>query len=203
MGFRLSDLPTGIREQATEQYARELAVLPRPEPVDRMVPAPDPQNVEHGRKAREKGAKFESDVDKAVKAMRSLGIADLAWDRPAVCIVRGDRNPTTGKRPVKDAYHTAKGAVDLSGTLAGGRAVRVELKACREQRMSLARYMTPGEREALDRYVALGALAFLLVRFDVDPAHWYLVPWAETRGRASVGPEERWRCRTTLFLEGV
>ncbi len=50
MRFRLSDLPPGIREQATEQYARELAVLPRPEPVDRMVPAPDPQNVEHGRK---------------------------------------------------------------------------------------------------------------------------------------------------------
>lgn len=209
MGVRLSDLPDSVRVAASEEYARQLAQEARRLDAaafahlpDSPAWTPDPEAVTRGRANSRKGRDFEASVDSAVDGMRLAGIASLHWNNERWRIVR-ERVPGQKQPRIVAATPIEKGAADLLGVVRGGRAVIVELKTCSDPRMNVRQHVTPGEREALDGYVAMDGLAFLLVCFDRDdPLRWHRYEWREVRERTAVEADEG-SVVDTLFLADV
>lgn len=148
-------------------------------------------------KAPNIGADVEKLAEDAADQMRNAGIADLTRNYAGV------RGRMDGKQ--FRGRWIAKGTTDFEGIIAGDPPifVRVEIKATTHPTlpMSAAFGGRQHEVDALDRTIAWGARAYLLVVFKGDSSKWYLFPWEILRDVQQVG--DRGHCRATWRVRTV
>ena len=156
------------------------------------------------------GNDLEGWLDDQHEAARALRLADLEHQNPAVRVLRHlDAARFEGQ-------WRARSGPDYRGTLRGGRSVTVEAKNAGRDRLKLVDDGSPHydgvkqhQADALNRALALGGVALLVVRFrrraqgrDVETT--YAVPWDAVCGMASIGPDDvrPWACSPRgVYLE--
>ena len=156
------------------------------------------------------GNDLETWLDDQHEAARALRLADLEHQHPAVRVLRH----IDGAR--FEGQWRSRSGPDYRGVLRGGRAVAVEAKNAGPDRLKLVDDGSPRfdgvkqhQADALNRALALGGVALLVVRFrrraggrDVETT--YAVPWDEICGLESIGPDDvrPWACSSRgIYLE--
>lgn len=148
---------------------------------------------------KDPAAQYRGTLNKALGARFEGRIADslLFYERSGEASVEKTPEPM---RPTKNlgggkfiAYYEKPAQPDYKGVIRGGRAVAFEAKYTTTGRMEQDRITEP-QAERLDKYLALGAYAFVLVGFGDDAV--YRIPWSiwkdmkEIVGRKYVTPDD-------------
>lgn len=155
------------------------------------------------------GNDLEEWLDEQHELARTIGLADLEHTHPPVAVIA-----QLGGGEFHGKWR-AKGGPDYRGIFKGGTAIAVEAKNAGRHRLPLVDEGKPrftGVRRhqaaALNRCVALGGVALLVVRFrrradcrDVDTT--YALPWEHVSHLESIGPDDvaSWAVGRGLYLE--
>lgn len=146
------------------------------------------ENIRRGHRNQENGAAFEKMLSQLFAHMATAGLARIA-KVPEPLRVLGP-----GEKGIWRAIYIRGAAmVDYQGALMGGRAVYLEAKYTKAEKMEQDR-VAERQAEALDLYAALGASCGVLVTFRLGSTG--LVPWAAWRrmkeifGRKYLKPED-------------
>lgn len=125
-----------------------------------------------GARAKAQGQAFEDLLSRSFEALATQG-------RAVICKTPEPMRPV---RRLRDgqyiAVFAAKAQVDFSGTLAGGRAVRIEAKYTTADRIEVGRIQARQAAD-LDAHTAMGALCLVVVGFSAGDV--FAVPWTEWR----------------------
>lgn len=131
------------------------------------------ENIRKGHRNQENGAAFEKMLSQLFHIMEDCGFAKIA-KIPEPLRVLGPAE----KGVWRAIYIRAAAMVDYQGTLIGGRAVYLEAKYTRSEKMEQDR-VAERQAEAMDKYAALGASCGVIVSFGTRCCG--VVPWAAWR----------------------
>lgn len=155
-------------------------------------------NIRKGHRNQENGAAFEKMLSQMFHILEELKLAKVS-KIPEPLRVLGPLE----KGIWRAIYIRAAAAVDYRGTLIGGRAVYLEAKYTRAEKMEQDR-VAERQAEAMDRYAALGASCGVIVSFG--SRYNGVVPWAAWRemkevfGRKYIRAEDLERMKWTFLL---
>ena len=131
------------------------------------------ENIRRGHRNQESGAWFEKSLSQTFHIMEEAKLAKIT-KIPEPLRVLGPAE----KGVWRAIYIRAAAMVDYQGTLIGGRAVYLEAKYTRAEKMEQDR-VAERQAEALDKYAALGASCGVIVSFGVSGCG--VVPWVAWR----------------------
>lgn len=131
------------------------------------------ENIRKGHRNQENGAAFEKMLSQMFHVLEEAQLAKIA-KIPEPLRVLGPAE----KGVWRAIYIRAAAMVDYQGTLIGGRAVYLEAKYTRSEKMEQDR-VAERQAEAMDKYAALGASCGVIVSFGTRCCG--VVPWAAWR----------------------
>lgn len=171
-----------------------------------MTQSKDIYRQMRGALAHARGKQFEERLDVAFEYYRAHGLADIQKTPEPMRVVK---NLGNGKFV---AFFEKKAQADYSGVLAGGRAIAMEAKSTKADRIEQGR-VTPEQGNFLELHQSMGALCFVLA--ELSGGNVYRLPWVVWRdmkdifGRKSVTEEDLAEFRVPrkglcpLVLEGL
>lgn len=136
------------------------------------------ENQRRGHRNQENGAAFEKMLSQMFQTMEMMQLAKIS-KVPEPLRVLGPAE----KGVWRAIFIRTAVMVDYQGTLIGGRAVYLEAKHTRAEKMEQDR-VAERQAEALDKYAALGASCGVLVSFGAKCCG--VVPWAAWRAMKEI-----------------
>lgn len=139
-------------------------------------PDPTASNALNNLERRQRGLRSK----RAGEYFETLIMASLNWYRREglACVEKTPEPMKPLRKPNRQgqflACYVRSGQPDFKGTLRGGKAVVFEAKHTDSDRISFSR-LTGEQLRSLSEHYALGALAFVLVSFELQA--FYRVPW--------------------------
>lgn len=126
-------------------------------------------------------------------------------DYDARGLARVDRHHPEAKRVEGQLVYVSKGAPDFGGTVGGGRSVVFDAKETAAESFPTSK-IPDHQLAALRRHDAMGAYAFLLVRFttlEVDVLFWYREIERRKTLRQALKPDHGFRLGSGGWIEVV